>query len=165
MVIIAFSVSANPPPSFMWMRNGEVVGNDSVRVVNTSSIMLNPADRSHAGMYRLVVNNSVGTADYNFTLDVLCKYITHLHTHSYSHTQYTANSCKGEAIDLSSLPNLMSRSLSKLLLLSRCFASMLLIRTTNAKKLSVTPLARPYVVSHPVILRGMLELHNIGMGH
>ena len=76
MATIAFDVSANPPPGIMWTRNGQPVINGSGLTANAFSIILNPADRIHDGMYTLVVTNTVGSSNYSFDLDVLCKFHT-----------------------------------------------------------------------------------------
>lgn len=68
---VTFMVTGNPFPSFMWTENGQMVGNGSGLTAGAFSLMLNPADRQHEGSYRLIVTNSIGSADYNFTLDVL----------------------------------------------------------------------------------------------
>ena len=70
---VTFMVTGNPFPSFMWTENGQMVGNGSGLTAGAFSLMLNPADRQHEGSYQLIVTNSIGSADYNFTLDVLCK--------------------------------------------------------------------------------------------
>ena len=72
--IINLIVSANPQPtSYMWSRNGRTVASGDGLNLTLNSFTFNPAMREHSGMYTLEANNSAGTGEYNFTLDVQCK--------------------------------------------------------------------------------------------
>ena len=77
-VTVELNVSANPQPnSYNWTH----LRDDMIRVVTNEngitrrldSVTFNPASRNHSGEYRLVINNSAGSSEYNFTLDVQCK--------------------------------------------------------------------------------------------
>ena len=78
---VELNVSANPQPSFhQWtsIRNEvqEVFMNDNGISVSLDRILFNPTSREHSGVYRLVANNSAGSSEYNFTLDVQCEPFT-----------------------------------------------------------------------------------------
>ena len=74
-ITITLTVSSNPrPSSYVWLMDGEQVTTDSKGLtLALDSITFNPAMREHSGKYTLVATNSVGTGDFTFTLDVLCK--------------------------------------------------------------------------------------------
>ena len=79
MTTITLTVSANPRPNYAWSRNGEQVTSGNGLTLSLDSITFNPATREHSGTYRLIVTNSAGTGEFNFTLDVQCKIITSFH--------------------------------------------------------------------------------------
>ena len=71
---ISFTVSSNPPlTTYIWLRNGKQVTSSNNLILAHDSITFDPAMREHSGKYRLVATNSVGSGDFNFTLEVLCK--------------------------------------------------------------------------------------------
>lgn len=76
-ITVELNVSANPQPNFYeWTRTGnniqQIVTNDRI-TVSLNSIVFNPTSRNDSGVYRLLANNSAGSSEYNFTLDVQCK--------------------------------------------------------------------------------------------
>ena len=71
---VSLTVSGNPVPTYVWTRDGVLTvttGNNIT--VSLNSIVFRPVRREHAGVYKIVVTNSVGSDSFNFTLDVQCK--------------------------------------------------------------------------------------------
>ena len=74
-IAVELNVSANPQPNFYkWTHTRDdmqqMVMNDNRIAVTLNSIIFNPTSREDSGVYRLVANNSAGSSEYNFTLDV-----------------------------------------------------------------------------------------------
>ena len=71
--MVTLTVTSNPCPSYIWLRNGVQMTSSNGVTLTLDSITLDPAMREHSGMYRLVATNSAGMGDFNFTLDVQCE--------------------------------------------------------------------------------------------
>ena len=71
--MVTLTVTSNPRPSYVWLRNGQQVTSGNGLTLALDSITFDPVVREHAGMYRLVATNSAGMDDFNFTLDVQCE--------------------------------------------------------------------------------------------
>lgn len=71
-ITVELNISANPPPSsYEWTRDMQQVVMDGDGItVSLNSIVFDPTSRTHSGIYRLVANNSAGSSEYSFTLDV-----------------------------------------------------------------------------------------------
>jgi subtilase family serine protease len=72
---VELNVSANPQPNFYeWTHTRDdvqrIVMNDNRITVSLNSIVFNPTSRNDSGVYRLAANNSAGSSEYSFTLDV-----------------------------------------------------------------------------------------------
>ena len=64
-------VSGKPVPSFSWYHNDEkVLSNYAFEVEEGGSLSIPTTDLKHSGVYRLVVNNSAGSAEREVTLHV-----------------------------------------------------------------------------------------------
>ena len=65
-VLFSVTASGNPPPSYQWFFNSNLIA-----AATTSSYVRSNAQLVHAGSYSVLVSNSVGVVETNATLAVL----------------------------------------------------------------------------------------------
>ena len=69
---LTLTVEGNPFPTYTWTQNDVAVSNGSNLTLTPNSIFANVV-RENMGFYKVVYDNTIGMARYNFTLDIQCK--------------------------------------------------------------------------------------------
>ena len=68
------SASGSPAPSFTWSKDGSTLANDGAHIViNGGSVTVSNVVQSDVGTYTCVASNSVGSAQANALVAILCK--------------------------------------------------------------------------------------------
>lgn len=58
------SARGNPPPSILWLHNGELItSNDRIFVLDNGSLVIESVRMTDSGMYRCYANNSFGSLE------------------------------------------------------------------------------------------------------
>ena len=71
---LSCSASGNPTPSFTWSKDGNTLANDGSHIViNGGTVTVSNVVQSDVGTYTCVAANSVGSAQANALVTILCK--------------------------------------------------------------------------------------------